>query len=51
MAGGGVFGHPEGPTKGVIAFRQAIDNVSFGRSLFHPSKHQNELKVALQTWQ
>jgi 2,3-diketo-5-methylthiopentyl-1-phosphate enolase len=50
LAGGGMLGHPQGPTAGVKAFRQAIDAVMENRALVEWAKDHKELKTALDTW-
>ena len=49
-SGGGIHAHPQGPTAGAKAFRQAIDATMQGRCLEEAAKEYPELKVALETW-
>jgi len=49
-SGGGIHAHPQGPTAGAKAFRQAIQATLQGRSLEEAAKECPELKVALETW-
>ncbi|MDD6347967.1 MAG: RuBisCO large subunit C-terminal-like domain-containing protein [Lachnospiraceae bacterium] len=49
-AGGAIHGHPMGPTKGAIAFRQGIDAVMAGKSLEEAGKEYEELGIALKLW-
>jgi 2,3-diketo-5-methylthiopentyl-1-phosphate enolase len=49
-SGGGIHAHPQGPTAGAKAFRQAIDATMQGRSLDEAAKEYPELKMALETW-
>ena len=49
-SGGGIHAHPQGPTAGTKAFRQAIDAVLKGIPLEQYSEDYEELGVALGTW-
>ncbi|MGD0821431.1 MAG: RuBisCO large subunit C-terminal-like domain-containing protein [Desulfomonilia bacterium] len=49
-SGGGIHAHPQGPTAGTKAFRQAIDAVLKGIPLDQYSQEHEELGVALGTW-
>jgi 2,3-diketo-5-methylthiopentyl-1-phosphate enolase len=49
-SGGGIHAHPQGPTAGAKAFRQAIDATMQGQCLEEAAKEYPELKVALETW-
>ena len=49
-SGGGIHAHPQGPTAGTKAFRQAIDAVLNGIPLEQYSEEHEELGVALGTW-
>jgi 2,3-diketo-5-methylthiopentyl-1-phosphate enolase len=49
-SGGGIHAHPQGPTAGAKAFRQAIDAVMKGISLEEYSKDHPELGVAHKQW-
>ncbi|NLA04375.1 MAG: ribulose 1,5-bisphosphate carboxylase, partial [Firmicutes bacterium] len=49
-SGGGIHAHPQGPTAGARAFRQAIDAVMAGVSLEEAAKEHEELKVSLSAW-
>jgi 2,3-diketo-5-methylthiopentyl-1-phosphate enolase len=49
-SGGGIHAHPQGPTAGAKAFRQAIQATLQGRSLEDAANEFPELKVALETW-
>jgi 2,3-diketo-5-methylthiopentyl-1-phosphate enolase len=51
-AGGGIIGHPDGPTAGGKAFRQGIDAVMKGMTLREAANEpeNKELKVALDKW-
>ena len=49
-SGGGIHAHPQGPTAGTKAFRQAIDAVLKGVPLEKYSEEHEELGVALGTW-
>ncbi|MHA1370066.1 MAG: RuBisCO large subunit C-terminal-like domain-containing protein [Promethearchaeota archaeon] len=51
-SGGGIHAHPEGPTAGAKAFRQAIDAVMHGKKLKEYAKETNchELGVSLGLW-
>jgi len=49
-SGGGIHSHPDGPTSGAKAFRQAIDAVMQGKSLKQAAKEQKELGIALGVW-
>ncbi|GAH73097.1 unnamed protein product, partial [marine sediment metagenome] len=42
--------HPDGPTSGAKAFRQAIDAVMQGISVKEYAKEHKELGVALGVW-
>ncbi|MGB9703304.1 MAG: type III ribulose-bisphosphate carboxylase [Candidatus Micrarchaeales archaeon] len=48
QAGGGIAGHKQGPRKGAIAMRQALDACLKGISLKDYAKNHDELKVALK---
>ncbi len=50
-AGGGIHGHPQGPTAGARAFRQAIDAVLKGIPIDEYAKEHEELSIALGRWQ
>jgi len=45
-----IHGHPQGPTKGAIAFRQAIDACMNGVDLEEAGRDHEELGVALEKW-
>jgi len=49
-SGGGIHSHPDGPTAGAKAFRQAIDAVMQGRKVKDAAKDHKELGVALGVW-
>jgi len=49
-SGGGIHSHPDGPTAGARAFRQAIDAVLQGKNVKQVAKEQKELGVALGVW-
>lgn len=49
-SGGGIHSHPDGPKKGAIAFRQAIDAVMQGIPVKNYAKDHQELAVALGLW-
>lgn len=49
-SGGGIHAHPQGPTAGAKAFRQAIQAALQCQSLEEAAKEYPELKVALETW-
>ena len=49
-SGGGIHSHPEGPTAGARAFRQAIDAVMGGIDVKQYAKDHKELGVALGVW-
>ena len=49
-SGGGIHSHPDGPTSGAKAFRQAIDAVMQGKSVKQVAKEQKELGIALGVW-
>jgi 2,3-diketo-5-methylthiopentyl-1-phosphate enolase len=49
-SGGGIHAHPQGPTAGAKAFRQAIDATLKGQDLEEAAKEYPELNVALETW-
>lgn len=49
-AGGGIHGHPHGPTLGGRAFREAIEAVQAGVSLEVAAASQTALQAALSTW-
>ena len=49
-SGGGIHAHPQGPTAGAKAFRQAIQATLQGRPLDEAAAEFPELKVALETW-
>lgn len=48
--GAAIHGHPQGPTKGAIAFRQAIDACMNGIDLEEAGREHEELGVALGKW-
>lgn len=48
--GAGIHGYPDGPTKGAVAFRQAIDACMKGQDLEVAAKDNKELAVALAKW-
>lgn len=48
--GAAIHGHPEGPRKGAVAFRQAIDACMKGQDLEEAAKEHKELAVALAKW-
>ena len=50
-SGGGIHAHPQGPTAGVRAFRQAIEAVTQGMPLEEYAKEHEALGIALGTWQ
>ena len=49
-AGGGIFGHPDGPIKGAQAFRAAIDASVKGISLEEAAQTNEPLKRAIDIW-
>lgn len=49
-SGGGIHSHPDGPTAGAIAFRQAIDAVMEGRKVRDVAKEKEELGKAMGVW-
>lgn len=49
-AGGGIFGHPDGPTQGAKAFRAAIDASVEQISLVEAAKTSEPLKRAIDQW-
>ncbi len=49
-SGGGIHSHPDGPTAGAQAFRQAIDAVMEGINVKEYAKDHKELGVALGVW-
>ncbi|KMY52959.1 2,3-diketo-5-methylthiopentyl-1-phosphate enolase [Bacillus sp. FJAT-27231] len=49
-AGGGVFGHPDGPISGAQAFRAAIDASINNVSLTEAAKTSEPLKRAIDQW-
>jgi 2,3-diketo-5-methylthiopentyl-1-phosphate enolase len=49
-SGGGIHGHPDGPTAGARAFRQAIDATMQHISLKEYAKDHKELSVAIERW-
>lgn len=49
-SGGGIHSHPDGPTSGAKAFRQAIDAVMEGKNVKQVAREQKELGVALGVW-
>jgi 2,3-diketo-5-methylthiopentyl-1-phosphate enolase len=49
-SGGGIHSHPDGPTAGAKAFRQAIDAVMQGKNVKEAAKDHKELGVALGVW-
>ncbi|MFL0364349.1 2,3-diketo-5-methylthiopentyl-1-phosphate enolase [Pseudobacillus sp. 179-B 2D1 NHS] len=49
-AGGGVFGHPDGPINGAQAFRAAIDASVNDISLFEAAETSAPLKRAIEEW-
>lgn len=49
-SGGGIHSHPDGPTAGARAFRQAIDAVMQGINVKQYAKDHKELGVALGIW-
>lgn len=49
-SGGGIHAHPDGPTAGAKAFRQAIDAVMQGIKVKDYAKDHKELGVALGVW-
>lgn len=50
MAGGGIYGHPMGPTAGAIAIRQAIEAAMAGVSVKESAGSCAELAAALNYW-
>jgi 2,3-diketo-5-methylthiopentyl-1-phosphate enolase len=49
-SGGGIHSHPDGPTKGAIAFRQAIDAAMKGIPVKDYAKDHEELAKAIGSW-
>ncbi len=49
-AGGGIFGHPDGPVQGTKAFRAAIDASVKGISLEEAAATSEPLKRAIDQW-
>ena len=49
-SGGGIHAHPQGPTAGARAFRQAIEAALKGIPLDEAAKENMELRAALETW-
>ncbi len=49
-SGGGIHAHPDGPTAGAKAFRQAIDAVMQGLKVKDYARDHKELGVALGVW-
>jgi 2,3-diketo-5-methylthiopentyl-1-phosphate enolase len=49
-SGGGIHSHPDGPTKGAKAFRQAIDAAMKGIPVKDYSKDHEELAKAMGLW-
>ena len=49
-SGGGIHAHPQGPTAGAKAFRQAIDATMAGIALEEAAKEHEELAVSLTAW-
>lgn len=49
-SGGGIHSHPDGPTSGAKAFRQAIDAVMQGKNVKQAAKEHKELGIALGVW-
>lgn len=49
-SGGGIHAHPQGPTAGAKAFRQAIDAAMSGVSLEDSAKEHKELAASLTAW-
>lgn len=50
MAGGGIYGHPMGPTAGARAILQAIEAVHAGSTVEEAANSNEELDVALRYW-
>ena len=48
--GSGILAHPDGPTAGAIAFRQAIDAKMEGIPVSRYAKEHPELKRAMEAW-
>ncbi|MHA2209692.1 MAG: RuBisCO large subunit C-terminal-like domain-containing protein, partial [Candidatus Thorarchaeota archaeon] len=48
--GAGIHAHPDGPTAGAKAFRQAIDAKMSGISLKKAAAEHDELKKAMESW-
>ena len=48
--GAAIHGHPQGPEKGAVAFRQAIDAYMNGQDLEEAGREHEELGVALAKW-
>ncbi len=49
-SGGGIHSHPDGPTAGAKAFRQAINAVMQGIPVKTYAKEHKELGIALGVW-
>ncbi|MDD3840794.1 MAG: RuBisCO large subunit C-terminal-like domain-containing protein [Clostridia bacterium] len=49
-SGGGIHAHPQGPTAGARAFRQAIDATMSGVPLEEAAKEHEELAASLTAW-
>jgi 2,3-diketo-5-methylthiopentyl-1-phosphate enolase len=49
-AGASIVAHPEGPTAGALAFRQAINAAVEGVPLRIACQRHHELRVAIETW-
>ena len=49
-SGGGIHSHPSGPTKGAMAFRQAIDAAMKGVPVKKAAKENKELAEAMGLW-
>ncbi len=49
-AGGGIFGHPDGPTQGAQAFRAAIDASVKNISLEEAAEKSQALQRAIDQW-
>jgi len=50
LAGGGIFGHREGPKAGATAMRQALEAALQGRELKEWASEHKELRTALIQW-
>lgn len=50
MAGGGIYGHPDGATAGAKAILQAIEAVMSGQKVADAANNHKELKAALDFW-